>query len=113
MALFRKKKTNEYDNASKSLNETIGLARDRVIFEQLENNDYRARELVFKLREGCPLILSFELLGQLDANKLVAFFTGATVACDGQIVPIKESVYLFARTVDFKDGSLYELVNEI
>lgn len=112
MSLFGKKKKNEYDEASKKLNQTE-LASDRVIMEEVIDNDANAASLVDSLKEGCPLILNFDNLDPMATNKLLAFFAGACYALDGKSVRINEKVYLFARKIDFYDGSLKELIDSI
>lgn len=111
MGLFGKKK-NEYEEASKNLNQTE-LASDRVITEELTDDDQRAAALVTSLKNGCPLILNFDNLEPMAANKLLAFFAGACFALDGRSVKINEKIYLFARKADFFDGSLKELIDSI
>lgn len=111
MALFGKKK-NEYDEASKSLNQK-DYASQRIVFEKLIDDDQRAASLIDALKEGSPLILNFEDLEPLAANKLLAFFAGACYALDGRSVRINEKTYLFARKVDFFDGSLQKFIDNI
>ena len=75
--------------------------------------DQRAAELVDLLKDGHPLILNFENLEPLAANKLLAFFAGACYALEGRNVIINEKTYLFARKVDFFDGSLQRFLDNI
>ena len=111
MGLFGKKK-NEYEEASKNLtNET--LAVDRLIMEALNDDDARAAKLVDELKAGNPLILNFAELEPLASNKLLAFFAGATYALEGRSVKINEKTYLFARKVDFFDGSLQDFMDNL
>lgn len=107
MGLFSKKKDEE-----ETLEEPKD-ARDRVIFEQLLNDDERAVELIEELKKGNPLIINFEKLDLMAANKMLAFLAGATVALDGNTVKINKNNYLFARKEDFLDGTLKELLAEI
>ena len=109
MALFGKKK-NEYQEASKNLNNQT-LAADKMIIEQLQDNDNRAAELIDSLKQGCPLIINFESLDPTSANKMLAFFAGACYALDGRSVKINEKTYLFARRVDFFDGSIQKFID--
>lgn len=111
MGLFSKKR-NEYEEASRNLaNEK--LAKERIIMEQLDDDDLRAAELVKCLKKGEPLVLNFENLEPMAANKLLAFFAGACFALDGKNVMINEKTYLFALKSSFMDGSLQEFLNEI
>lgn len=108
------KKNKEYLEASKKLNqEQIDNAYDRAIIEQIEDDDQKAAEYVDKMKEGFPLVLNFEKLDFINANKMLAFFSGACYASEGKIVKINEATYLFARKVDFLDGSLKEFIESI
>ena len=111
MALFGKKK-NEYNEASKNLNNQQ-LVADKMIMEQLQDNDNKAAELVDLLKEGNPLIINFESLDPIAANKMLAFFAGACYALDGRSVKINEKTYLFARRVDFFDGSIQKFIDSV
>lgn len=115
MGLFTKgKKTNEYEEASNNLNnEMTTLASERVIFEQIVDDDERAAFLVDQMKVGSPLILNFEKLPIMGVNKLLAFFAGACYALEGNTVRINEFTYLFARKEEFLDGSLTELIDQI
>lgn len=115
MGLFTKgKKINEYEEASNNLNnEMTTLASERVIFEQIVDDDERAAFLVDQMKVGSPLILNFEKLPIMGVNKLLAFFAGACYALEGNTVRINEFTYLFARKEEFLDGSLTELIDQI
>lgn len=111
MGLFSKKK-DDYEEASKGLNQT-NLASDRIIMEQMVDDDMEAKRLVDSLKDGNPLIINFEGLDPFVENKMLAFMTGATVALDGKVKKINDTTYLFARRVDFIDGSLMRFLDEI
>lgn len=111
MGLFGKKK-NAYEEASKNLTEEVN-AVDRLIMEQVTDDDNRAAKLVDELKKGNPLILNFEELEPLASNKLLAFFAGACYAVDGRSVRINEKTYLFARKVDFFDGTLQGFIDSL
>lgn len=104
MGLFGRKKQKEEEQV---------LVSEKVIMEQISDDDEKAQELVLALKDGSPLILNFDNLDRMAANKMLAFFAGATVALDGEIVKIKEATYMFARRCDFVDGSLKELLETI
>ena len=63
MGLFGKKK-NAYEEASNNLKEETSAA-DRLIMEQVKDDDDRAANLVDELKIGNPLILNFEELEPL------------------------------------------------
>ena len=111
MALFGKKK-NEYNEASKNLNQQT-LAADKIVMEQLQDSDNKAAELVDLLKQGNPLIINFESLDPTAANKMLAFFAGACYALEGRSVKINEKTYLFARRVDFFDGSIQKFIDSL
>ncbi|MDE7106180.1 MAG: cell division protein SepF [Anaeroplasmataceae bacterium] len=111
MGLFGKKK-NDYEEASRNLSND-DLASDRIIMEQISDDDAKAAELVKRLKQGDPLVLNFENLEPMAANKLLAFFAGATFALDGKSVMINEKTYLFALKSSFMDGSLQEFLNQL
>lgn len=115
MGLFSKsKKVNEYDEASYNLNnEEETLASERTIFEEIKDDDQRAAYLVDQMKLGCPLVINFASLPLMAINKLLAFFSGACYAVDGNIVKVKDRIYLFARKEEFLDGSLSDLLEQI
>ncbi|MFI3329796.1 MAG: cell division protein SepF [bacterium] len=108
MAIF-KKKTNEYDNAANKMNST-SKSSERIIFEQLSDNSEQVASLVDQLKLGKPLMLDFSRLNVTEGNKMLAFLAGACYASDARQVLVKEKVYLFARNIDFLDGSLQEFI---
>ena len=93
--------------------ETTVKAIEKLIMEQLTDNDNKAAELVDSLKEGSPLIINFEALEPVAANKMLAFFAGACYALDGRSVKINEKTYLFARRVDFFDGSIQKFLDNL
>ena len=89
------------------------LASERIIMEQIEDNDEHMAELVDQLALGNPLVINFDKLDLMAANKMLAFLTGASYALDGRTFKINEATYLFARNEDFEDGSLQEFLNNL
>ena len=81
--------------------------------EQLDDNDNKAASLVDSLKNGSPLVINFENLDPTAANKMLAFFAGACYALDGRSVKINEKTYLFARRVDFFDGSIQKFIDSL
>lgn len=112
MGLFTKKKNNAYDDASSDLNRA-SYSVDKLIMEQIKDDDEQAAKLVDKLKEGHPLIINFEGLDDYPTNKMLAFFTGATYALDGKTVKINDFTFLFAKRVDFLDGTLQKFINNL
>ena len=93
--------------------EVVKKAADRIIMKEMVNDDEVARDLVFEIKNGNPVILNFEKLEEADGNKHLAFFIGATVALDGKTVKIGEKIFLFARREDCLDGSLRKFIDSI
>lgn len=112
MGIFGKKKTNEYEDAFKGLNEST-MASDRLIIQKMPDDDELAAQYVDNLKAGSPLILNFEGLDDFAANKMLAFFAGAAYALEGRSVKINDTTYLFARRVDFIDGSLQQFIQNL
>ncbi|MCF7930051.1 MAG: cell division protein SepF [Acholeplasmataceae bacterium] len=90
------------------------LMSDLIIFEQLKNDDDGyLTGLADKMLAGNPLILSFEALDIDQANKVIAFFSGVIYADKGEIVNVKEKVFMFATSDVFDDGSIEEFLKDI
>ena len=89
------------------------LAKDKIILSEMKDDEEYARDLVLKLKDGNPLCLNFKNLDEDNGNKYLAFFIGASVALEGKTVKINEFTYLFARKIDFLDGSLKEWMDSI
>lgn len=85
-------------------------AKSRIVFEKIVDDDQRAAELVEELRVSNPLCINFDGLEIMAKNKMLAFLSGATYALEGEVVLLKQNVYLFAKKVDFLDGSLKEFI---
>ena len=102
------KKKNQQTEAVKQT-----LVIDKLIMEQLSDNDNKAAQLVDSLKDGCPLIINFETLEPTAANKMLAFFAGACYALDGRSVKINEKTYLFAKRTDFFDGSIQKFLDNL
>lgn len=90
-----------------------GKASERIVMEQIPDDDELAASLVDKLSDGQPLVINFEKLEFIKANKMLAFFAGACYALGGRTVKINEATYLFAKEESFDDGSLQEFLNGI
>ncbi|MGM9971350.1 MAG: cell division protein SepF [Anaeroplasmataceae bacterium] len=113
MGLFNRKK-DDYSQASKRMNESSSLrASDRIIFEHLDDNDEKAAQLINELKDGHPLVIDFSNLDPRGINKMLAFFSGAAFALDGEIIFVKEKRYMFVRKIDLLDGSIKEQLERI
>ena len=111
MGLFsvgkKKKKT-----TSVILDKTV--KSDQIIFEKLQSDeDKYLTGLADKMIKGNPLILNFETLDIDQANKVIAFLSGVIYAIQGEIVNVKERVFMFATKDVYDDGSMDEFLKEI
>lgn len=114
MGIFsRHKKNDDYNEASKGLNNSNLKASDRIIMNQLNDNDEEAASYVKLIKNGTPVILNFEKLDPPASNKLLAFLAGACFALDGKTVRINNETYLFAKKSEFLDGSLAQFINNL
>ncbi len=105
--LFGRKKEDDIDL------EEPKRSADKIIFNELEDDDHLALNLVRELKNGCPLIINFSKLNEIECNKMIAFFQGAAVALDGKALRIDADIYLFARKEDLLDGSVREFVKDL
>lgn len=99
-------------NKKKNKEENVSLAKNRIFFAKMTDDDVFAKELVDKLREGAPLVINFEDINESATNKFLAFLSGATVAFEGRIIYVKTNIYLFARKEELLDGSLKQFLND-
>ena len=102
MGFFSRKKNNDDIKAS-----------EKIIFEQINDNDEEAASLVDKLKEGLPIVINLERLEFQSANKMLAFFSGACYALGGKSFKLNETSYLFVRNDELEDGSIYEFINSL
>ncbi len=87
---------------------------DQIVYDKLvSDDDATLTGLADQMMDGHPLILNFEPLNIDQANKVVAFLSGVVYAIKGEIVHIKEKVFMFARADVFDDGSMEEFLKEI
>lgn len=113
MGLFSRNK-DDYINAKKKMNQSSNLkAAKKIIFEKLDDNDQRAAELINELKDGNPLVINFSNLDVRGINKMLAFFTGAAFAIDGETIFVKEKIYMFVRKIDLLDGSIKEWLEKM
>lgn len=112
MGLF-KKKPDDYQSTLENINkENEQLSAERIIYMQVNDDDDNSAFLVDQMKAGHPLVIDFDLLSVAEANKLVAFFCGATYAVNGTSQRLFEKVFIFARNIDFLDGSLEKFIKE-
>lgn len=115
MGIFSRKNKieNEYNDTFQKINrDNDKKAIERTVFKEVET-DKNVLELVDQLKEHCPVVVNFSQMNYENANKNLAFLSGATYALNGEIVKLKEQVYLFAQKEDFMDGSLQQFISDL
>ena len=107
MGLFSVGKKNKKES---SVIENKTVKSDQIIFEKLHSDeDKYLTGLADQMMKGNPLILSFETLDIDQANKVIAFLSGVIYAIEGEIVNVKERVFMFATKDVYEDGSIQEI----
>ena len=102
----KKKETSVIDNKT--------VKSDQIIFEKLQSDeDKYLTGLADQMMKGNPLILNFETLDIDQANKVIAFLSGVIYATQGEIVNVKERVFMFATKDVYEDGSMDEFLKDI
>ncbi len=111
MGLF---KTKNVDKKSDSFIQAEKTMFEKIVFDNLESdNDNNLTSLADKMMNGNPLIINLELLDIDQANKVVAFLSGVIYAINGEIVNVKEKVFMFANSEVYQDGTIEEFLKEI
>jgi cell division inhibitor SepF len=111
MGLFSVGKKKKKDS---SVIENKTVKSDQIIFEKLlSDEDKYLTGLTDKMLAGSPLILSFETLDIDQANKVIAFLSGVIYATQGEIINVKDKVFMFATKDVYEDGSMDEFLKEI
>lgn len=108
---FKKNKLKRHVEEENAPQEEKVLEKDKIFFAQAKNNDQLLASYVNSLKEHTPVCLNFDLLDVKEANKALAFMTGACFALGGSIFEIDETTYLFALEENLKDGSIDDFVN--
>jgi cell division inhibitor SepF len=102
---FFKKKEEEQDTP---------LKRDLIYFELLENGeDETLVSIANKIVAGNPSIINLEKLDIDDANKAIAFLSGVCYGISGEIVNVKEKIFMFSDKTVYDDGSMESFLKEI
>jgi cell division inhibitor SepF len=111
MGLFsvnKKKKNQEIE-----IEEKLSMS-DQIIFEKLSSDDDKYLiKLADQMIDGHPLILSFDTLDIDQANKAIAFLSGVVYAISGDILNVKEKVFMFANKDVYEDGTMEDFLKDI
>lgn len=102
---FFKKKEEEQD---------APLKRDLIYFELLEDGEDKTLvDIANKIVDGNPAIINLEKLDIDEANKAIAFLSGVCYALSGEIVNVKEKIFMFSDKTVYDDGSMESFLKEI
>lgn len=86
----------------------------KIQFEQLyDAEDTYLTKLATNVINGMPLIVNLESLSIDDANKVIAFLSGVVYAIEGEILNLKEKVFMFGNSEVYQDGTVKVLIDEI
>ena len=77
-----------------------------------EKNDAEMYRLCDTILSGKPVVVNLDKLLVADCNYFLSFVSGVVYATRGEVIPISDRVYLFARREEFEDGSLKEYVED-
>lgn len=64
------------------------------------------------LKNGKPILLSFELIDVEAANRMIGFLSGVVYAMDGITYFTDQKTILFGSGQNFEDGTLKQFVKE-
>ncbi|MBR2891645.1 MAG: cell division protein SepF [Bacilli bacterium] len=81
---------------------------ERVIVSSFE----QLLDLANLLKNGKPLLLSFQMVDVEVANKMIGFLSGVVYALEGSTHFTDEKTILFASKKNFEDGSLNQFIKE-
>lgn len=108
-----KNKKEETKDFNEQRSSNYKSAYDRILFEEiLVDDDKMFVDFAKELIKGKPLVLNFKQTEIDIANKMVSFLSGVIFVIDGIIEKIDDKIYLFARSQEFKDGTLQAFINE-
>ncbi|MDD3067729.1 MAG: cell division protein SepF [Acholeplasmataceae bacterium] len=87
---------------------------EQIFYDSVEtDDDTYLTSLADKIKNGQPIILNLAPLDIDQANKIIAFLSGVVYALSGDIVNIKEHVFMFAGKDVYDDGSMEEFLKGI
>ncbi len=83
---------------------------DLTFIKVNDNKDvYKYAEIIM---HRMPIVLNFTDCLISEANEVLMFLTGVLYACDGEIVKIKDKIYLMAQKSDLLGPTLSRFINE-
>lgn len=110
MGLFSKsKKVEESPFEDKKI-----LKADQIFYDSVKTDeDNYLTMLADRIKNGQSIILNLELLDIDQANKIIAFLSGVCYALSGDIVNIKEHIFMFASHDVYDDGSMDDYLKDL
>ena len=77
----------------------------------------RSNDEMFKISDailsGKPVLANFEQLAAADCNYMLSFISGVVYATEGEVIPIGNKLFLFARKEEYEDGTLKQYAEDI
>lgn len=108
MALFKKKNKEEIKGQAPLLQ-----SRDKLVFYRVTSkSDDELFKIANYIIEGKPVLANFDNLVAQDCNYMLAFLSGCVYALEGQVFPMNERLFLFARGKELEDGSIDKWIEE-
>lgn len=98
-----------YDNINK---EDEKKSADKIVFREIMT-DLDCKIIANNLLNSNPVVVNFANIDREEANKHLAFLTGVIYALSGEIIRIRDKVYMFAKKEEFLDGTLKQFIDDI
>lgn len=100
-----------FDAVEKKVSKKTGKTTDHLQFVLVED-DSTTIELAQKIGQGIPLVVNFDQLDVKKANKMLFFLSGVLFPLGGEVIEIKDRIYLFASQANLQDNSLRQFVSD-
>lgn len=88
------------------------LTAFQLLERVIANSFDQLLDLANLLKNGKPLLISFQLLDVETANKMIGFLSGVVYAFEGVTYFTDEKTVLFATKKNLEDGSINQFVKE-
>ena len=112
MGLFRKNKDKNkpMESNSRRLMSSFDLMEYFIVKDRTNET---VLSLCDTILDGKPVLANFDKLTPSDCNYILAFMSGVIYATRGEVIPVGDRLYLFAKKEEFEDGTLREYVEDI
>ena len=92
------------------------MAKEKTAVERMEFIKIEEASKIIRcadlMMEGTPICLDFRELKNSDAERCLNFLQGVNYATDGNVVELKDKVYVFATKRDLRDASMKDFIKE-